>query len=204
MFTINIYLRFALIGLCLIGGTILAILYGFWYAFPFLLTGIILLIGYILLGTVQSAAQFMNAADFEKTEKRLALTLNHKWLFSSNKAYYYMIKGTIAMANKKTDEGEEWLRKAQEVNVPTDNEKAMIELQLGQLSASKNKWQQAQAHYRNVKQLKITEPTIKDQLKEFEKALNNRGQMKAAQRMGGQKGAGAMRPGGKRRRPKMR
>ena len=34
MFTINIYLRFALIFITLVGGVILAFLFGFWYAFP--------------------------------------------------------------------------------------------------------------------------------------------------------------------------
>ena len=39
MFTINIYLRFALIGLGIIGGSLLWSAYGFWYGFPFLLVG---------------------------------------------------------------------------------------------------------------------------------------------------------------------
>ena len=43
MFTINIYLRFALIALLLIGGTLMAIFIGFWYSFPFLLAGVGLL-----------------------------------------------------------------------------------------------------------------------------------------------------------------
>ena len=45
MFSINIYLRFALVALCLIGGTVLAFQFGFWYAFPFLLVGVFLLVG---------------------------------------------------------------------------------------------------------------------------------------------------------------
>lgn len=199
MFTINIYLRFALIALFLGGGIALAFLYGFWYSFPLLLIGLILLVGYVLFGTVQSAAMLMQDADFDKTEKRLNLTLSPKLLYSTNRAYYYMIKGSVAMAKQNMEESEEYLRKAQEIDVPSDNERAMLELQLANIMASRNKWKQAQRHFRNAKKLKITEPNIKEQLNQFEKALSNRGQMKAAQRMGGMQ-----QRGGKRRRPKMR
>ena len=202
MFTINIYLRFALIGLCLIGGMILAFMVSFWYALPILLVGIVLAVGYIFLGTVQSAAMIMQTGDFNKTEDRLKLILNPKWLYATNRAYYYMLKGSIAMARKDTDSSERYLKMAQEINIPTDNEKAMLELQLANINASKGKWKQAQVHYRNLKQLKVSEATIKEQIKEFDKVMQNRGQMKAASRMGGQ--GGMMRQGGKRRRPKMR
>lgn len=204
MLSINIYLRFALIAVFLLGGIALAIAYGFWYSFPLLLIGIALLVGYLLLGTVQSAAMLMQKADLMAAEKRLNLTLSPKLLYATNRAYYYMLKGTIAVNNKNTEEGEMWLEKAKAINVPTDNEKAMIELQLANIHASKNRWKQAKMHFRAAKQLKITDGNIKEQLKQFEKALSNSGQLKAAGRMGGQKGAGVMRPGGKRRRPKMR
>ncbi|MBK8042043.1 MAG: hypothetical protein IPK21_04895 [Haliscomenobacter sp.] len=80
MLTINIYLRFALIAVSIIGGAVLAFAFGFWYAFPFFLAALTLIVGYILLGTVQSAAQFMQATDLEATEKRLNLTLSPKLL----------------------------------------------------------------------------------------------------------------------------
>src|SRR5690625_1789441 len=90
MFTINIYLRLALIVATLGGAIILTSLYGFWYAFPFYLIGIILLVGYILFGTIQSAAQKMQLMDIAGTEKRLNLTLSPRLLYSANRAYYYM------------------------------------------------------------------------------------------------------------------
>ena len=203
MFGINIYLRFALIALTLIGGIVLAVLVSFWYALPILLVGIVLIVGYFLLGTIQSAAMLMQKGDLEATEKRLNMTFNPKWLYATNRAYYYMLKGSIAMARKDVEASEHYLKMAREINVPTENEKAMLELQLANISASKGKWKQAQIHYRNLKQLKVTEPTIKEQIKEFDKVMQNQGQMKAATRMGGQQGA-MIRQGGKRRRPKMK
>lgn len=202
MFTINIYLRFALIALFLGGGIVLSFIYGFWYASIPILIGLVLVAGYIFLGTVTSAAELVQKMDFDGAEKRLNMTLKPKWLYSSNKAFYYIMKGTIAINKKETDEGEKWLRKAKEVEVPTDNEKAMVELQLANIAAMKQKWNQAQLHMRNLKGLTITEPSVKEQIKQFEKALSNRGAAKSAM-MGRKKGM-AIQPGGKRRRPKMR
>ena len=205
MFTINIYLRFALIGLFLIGGTIMAIFLGFWYSFPFLLVGVGLLIGYFLLGTVQSAAQLMQTTDYLGAEKRLDLTWKPNWLYVSNRAYYYIMKGTIAQGLGRKEEAEKYLKIAQQLDLPTDNEKAAVQLQLAGVAAQKEKWNQVKLYMKEIKNLNVTEPTIKDQVKQFEKAIKDRGQLKAARRMGQMpRGGMPMKGGGKRRRPKMR
>lgn len=205
MFTINIYLRFALIALLLIGGTIMAIFLGFWYAFPFLLVGVGLLIGYFLLGTVQSAAQLMQNTDYLGAEQRLNLTWKPNWLYVSNRAYYYIMKGTIAQGLGKNEEAEKYLKYAQTLELPTDNEKAAVQLQLAGAAAQKERWNQVKLYLKEIKALNVTEPTLKDQVKQFEKAVKDRGQLNAARRMGQMpKGGMPMKPGGKRKRPKMR
>jgi tetratricopeptide (TPR) repeat protein len=205
MFTINIYLRFVLMAVLTIGGVIMSFTLGFWYGFPFILAGIILIIGYLLLGTVQSAAMIMSQnTNFLGAEKRLNLTLTPKLLYVSNRAYYYLLKGTIAQGLNRTDEAEGWLQKAQTLKLPTDNEKAAVQLQLAGIAAQKQKWNIAKAHMKNLKSLNVTEQMIKDQIRQFEEALKNQGQMKAAQRMGMMpKGGIPLKPGGKRKRPKM-
>lgn len=206
MFSINIYLRFALIGVLLIGGTLMGIFLNFWYALPFLLAGLVLLAGYILLGTVQSAAMIMqNGTDFLGAEKRLNLTLNPKWLYVTNRAYYFLLKGTIAQGLNRMDEAEEWLQKAQSLNLPTDNEKAAVQLQLAGIAAQRQRWNVVKMYLKNIKDLNVTEQALKDQIKQFELAASQQGQVKAAQRMGMMpKGGIPLKPGGKRRRPKMR
>ena len=69
MFTINIYLKLGLIALCLVGGIVLTIFEGFIYSWPFFLVGIILLVSYLLLGTVASAANLVQTMDFDGAEK---------------------------------------------------------------------------------------------------------------------------------------
>ena len=200
MFTINIYLKFALIALFLIGGTVLAITISFWYAFPLLLVGLGLLASYIFLGTVQSAAEFMQNMDFEGCEKRLDLTFKPEWLYVTNKAFFYLIKGSIAMNAKDSDAAEEWFIKAQNLNLPSDNERAMVQLQLANINAMKGKWNAAKLAFRDIKKLKITEGQLKEQISQFEQALKQRGQTQQVGRHGGRMAV----PGGKRRRPKMR
>ncbi|MEM6316165.1 MAG: hypothetical protein AAF960_00760 [Bacteroidota bacterium] len=202
MITINIYVKLALIAVTLLGGIGLIVAYGFWYGFPFLLVGLVLLATYILLGTVQSAAQLVQESKFEEASKRLDLTLKPEWLYSANHAYYNIIKGNLAAVKKDSAAAEGYFNKAKAIGVASDNETAMLELQLANIAASKNKWQQAKNHFKNLKGLKVTEPQLKDQIKQFEKALKQRGAIKAAGRSG--INAMQMNPGGKRRRPKMR
>ena len=203
MLVINPYLRFALMAVGIGGGIALWVTLGIWYGIWFVIVGLVLLVGYLILGTVSPAAKALQDSDFDKADRFLKLTLTPRLLYATNRAYYYMLKGSIAIARKDTDEGEMWLKKAESVKIPTPNEGAMLQIQLANIAASKGKWKQAQLYYRNAKQLKITDQNIKEQLKQFEKVLNNRGQQKAAARMGKQ-GNAMMGRGSKRRRPKMR
>lgn len=203
MFTINPYLKIALIVVGIGGGILLSVTQGFWYGFPFWLVGLILLVGYVLLGTVASAAKALQTENFDKAEKMLNLTVFPKFLYATNRAYFYMLKGNIALSRKDMENGEKYLKMAEEIEVPSENEKAMLQIQLANIAASKGKWKQAQNYYRNIKNMKITDSNIKEQKKMLEKALQNQGHVKAATRMGNAGGA-MMRQGGKRRRPKMK
>ena len=204
MFTINIYLRFALIALCLIGGVLLSVFVSFWYALPVLLIGIALLVGYILLGTIQSAAPMLQSQDFAGAAQRLNLTWKPEWLYSSNRAMYYMLKGTIAQQRKDNVAAEAYLKQAAEIDLPTDNEKAMITLQLANIAAQRGKWKEAKLLHRDLKDLKVTEPMIKEQMKMFDQAMKQQGQMRHMGVSGGGQRGGVQRGGGKRRRPKLR
>ncbi len=205
MFSINIYLRFALMAVTIIGGILLMFLkgFGFWYGFPLLIIGIALLVGYILLGTVQSAAMMFQSQDLAalpEIKKRLGLTFFPQWLFKYNRAYFYMLHGNIASQEKDFEEAEKQFVKAQEIGLPSDNEKAMILMALANFRAQKNNWAAAENFFRQVKDLKVTEPMLKEQIKEMDKAMKQRGQAQMQMR-GDMRG---FRPGSKRPRPKTR
>ena len=203
MLTINVYLKIALIVVCMILGIWLTAAFGVWYGIWFILISLVLLATYLLLGTVNSAAQFVQQSDFAGAEKRLGLTLSPKFLYVTNRAIFYIMKGSIAMNKKENNEAEALFEQALALKLPSDNEKAMVLLQLANINAMKNKWTASKKFFKDAKKLKVTEGAIKDQIQQFEKAFANRGQAKIAQSMGS-KGHKMMGGGGKRRRPKMK
>ena len=203
MFIIPPYIRFALIAAGIIGGTALWVAFGFWYGFPFLLAGIILLLGYIFLGTVGPAAKAVQMQDFDRGEQLLNLTLKPDWLYSANRAFYYMMRGTIALSRKDLNAAEGYLKQADSIDVPTANEKAMLKLQLAQIEANRRNFPAAKKYLKAAKETNVKLPQITEQIDMLDTALKQSGQVKAAQRMG-KEGHRMMSRGGKRRRPKGR
>lgn len=206
MFTIHIYVKFALIILGFGLGIALTATMGFWYAFPFWLLGIIMLVSYLVLGTVQSSAQLIQDGEFDLAEYRLNLTKFPKLLYVTNRAFYYIMRGTIAAQRKDNSVAEDYFNTALSLKLPSENERAMVLMQLANINATRSNWTAAKNYFNQAKKLNVTQSDIRNQLDYFEKALkNNRGQMKAARSMGKQ-GMRMMKqgPGGKRRRPKMR
>jgi hypothetical protein len=203
MFTINIYLRFALIAVGLIGGIALCVSQGFWYGFFFVLAAIILLIGYFLLGTLNSATMMMQMGDTAGASKQLDLTFFPNLLYQPVRGGFYLIKATMKLQEQKWDEGEELLQKCIEIGLPSDNETAMVHLQLANIAAQKQQWGKAETSLKKAKSYRITEPSLKEQLEQFDKALTQRGtQLKASVRMG--MATGFKQAGSKRRTPRGR
>lgn len=195
MFLINIYLKLAIIVVFLGGGILLSFLpgFGFWYAFPLILIGIGFLVSYILLGTIQSAAQFVETQDFEKADKRLSLTLSPKLLYVTNRAYYYILKGSIATQQGDSATGKTYFKEAEELKLPSDNERALVKFQLAAIYANSGNWNVARHYMRQIDKLDITEQNIKGQIDQLREALKqSRGRnpqaMRQARQMGGKRG----------------
>jgi hypothetical protein len=204
MFTINIYLRLALIAGGILSGIVLWAVYGFWYGFPFLLVGIILLIGYLMLGTILSTNMLVSQQRLDEAEQRLKLTFFPKLLLVGYKGVYYMTHGGIAMQKRDFATAEIWVKKALDAGLPSDNERGAALMQMVMIAAGKNNIKAAQSHFADLKKLNITEPTLKEQVKEIEKQLKQAGQGMNPSTMAMMGGRNGFRPGGKRRQPKMR
>lgn len=200
MFTINVYLRFALIVGGILGGIGLWATFGFWYGFPFLLVGLFLLTGYLMLGTIMSTNMLLSQSRFQEAEARLNLTFFPKILLVGYKGVYYMTHGALAMQKKDFATGEKWLRTALDAGLPSDNERGAAMLQLAMIAASKNQRQSAQNQLNEIKKLNITEGMLKDQIKELEKQLKMLTQAMNPGMVGMMSRGG----GGKRRMPKIR
>ncbi|MBL7805811.1 MAG: hypothetical protein JNL02_18855 [Saprospiraceae bacterium] len=202
MFTINVYLRLALIAGGFAAGAILWAAYGFWYGFPFLLIAIVLLIGYLLLGTILSTNQLLSKMQLEEAEKRLKLTLFPGLLLMGYKGVYYMTHGALAMQKKDMNGAENWLKKALASGLPSDNERGAAMLQLAVVYGSKGNRQSAINQIAEIKKLNITEPMLREQIKDMEKQLKMMQQSMNPSMVGMM--AKGFRPGSKRRQPRVR
>lgn len=203
MFVINIYLRFALIVGGIVGGIVLWASLGFWYGFPFLLIGIIMLAGYLMLGTILSTNQLLGQQRLEEAAARLRLTFFPKILLVGYKGVYHMTHGALAMQKRDFNTAESWLKKALDAGLPSENEKGAAMLQLVMIAAAKNNFKSAQMQFAELKKLNVTEPMLKEQIKEVEKQMKQAGQAMSPSMMGMMGGKG-FRPGGKRRQPRVR
>ena len=153
MFTINIYLRFALIVGGILGGIGLWAAYGFWYGFPFLLVGIVLLIGYLMLGTILSTNMLVSQQRLDEAEQRLKLTYFPKLLLVGYKGVYFMTHGGIAMQKRDFNTAEVWVKKALDAGLPSDNERGAALMQLVMIQAGKNNVKGAQAQFAELERV---------------------------------------------------
>ena len=94
---------------------------------------------------------------------------------------------------------ESHLREASKFDMPSQNETAVIEVQLANLAAQRGNWPEVNKRVKAIRKLKVTEPMVLEQVGMLEKAYRNRGNVKLAQRMGMARGQGS-----KRRRPRAR
>lgn len=199
MFTINIYLRIAGIVASIIIGVVLTMLYGFWYAFPF--------ISYsssitrrVPVGWNCSVCKSTYAdSRYGRGKERLNMTIFPKLLFGPGRSAYYMLKGSLAMQGKDYNEAKELFKESENSKYTTDNEKAMIYLQQANSAAVKQNYKEAAMFVKKTDDLKITEPMIRDQVKQFKQAIGKTGQMNMQNRI-----AAANRGGSKQGRPRMR
>jgi hypothetical protein len=206
MFTINIYLRFALIALGLVGGILLSAAYGFWYGFPFILIAILLLAGYLMLGTIMSTNVLLGQMRFDEAEARLKMTFFPRILLVGYRGVFYMTQAAIHMQRKEWNTSEELLKKALNLGLPSDNERGAALLQLMMIGAQKGNRNLIPTQMAELKKLNITEPNLKAQIKDVEQQLKlakqNPMNPSTLAMMGGRNG---FRQGsGKRPRPRMR
>ena len=131
------------------------------------------------------------------------LTFFPRLLFSANRAYFYMLKGTIAQQRGDKLGAEKYLKGAQEIKMPSDNERAMLEMQMLSISAQRNNMTQVKNHLRNLKKYNVTDESLAEQIRQVERDMKmysqSRGQAMGADKSQMRQSGG----GGKRRRPRM-
>jgi len=156
----------------LLGGVIVSFLpHGLAWSWLLLIPGIILLVGYILFGTITSASQFLQQGKLDEAEERLKLTYKPEWLLKMNRGTYFFILGAIETQRRNFDGAEAYMNQALDIGMPTDDFTAQIYLFLAQISASKNKMNQARTALREAKNLNVSDPQVIGAIKQIESEL---------------------------------
>ncbi|MGB0863310.1 MAG: hypothetical protein ACPG19_09040 [Saprospiraceae bacterium] len=147
------------------------IIWGFGWAFVFWLVFVVFVVGYFLLGTISAASERLNFGDLDGAERILGYTKFPKLLLKMNQAYFKLLQGMIAMQRKDSVKGEALLQEAYDIGLPTDNDRAMVLLNLAYSNHGKRKFQVAKGQLRQIKEMDITDITLLTKVAELEQAL---------------------------------
>jgi len=154
----------------LIGGIIISFLpHGLAWSWLLLIPGIVLTVGYFLFGTLSSASQRMQIGDYEGAEEQLKWTWKPNWMLKMNRGVYHFLLGTIKMQRRQLDAAEVHMQDSLEAGMPNGDYTAQVYLALSNIAASKNKIQPAKNYLKEAKACDITEPQLKDAIKQYEK-----------------------------------
>ncbi len=169
---IPIKLRFLLIAVLLIGGIIVSFMpYGLAWSWLLLIPGIVLLAGYFMFGTLASASKAVQMNDLDKAEEQLKWTWKPNWMLKMNRGVYHFLLGSISMNRRDMTSAETHMQNALTVGMPTGDYTAQIYLFLAQMAATKNKMQVAKNYIKEAKACDVSEPQVKDAIKQLEKQI---------------------------------
>lgn len=153
---------------------VLTVTLGFGWSFIFWIVFVTFVVGYFLLGTISAASLKLNEGDIDGAERILGYTKFPKLLLKMNLAYFRLLQGMIAMQRNDTATGEALLQEAYDTGLPTDNDRAMVLLNLAHLNYSKGKHQIAKTQVRQIKDMGVTDPMLNEKVAEIEQALKVR------------------------------
>ena len=154
---------------------------GSWF---FILIMLILIGKHLVLGTINPAVMKLQTQDFEGAEKLLAYTWRPSWLKFGYHGMYYVIKSQLAFQKNEFKSAEVYSHKALAIDLPDDDAKAMVYLQLigvyiqrTNLNPTMITGQQKtkiKALLQKAKRLHVRNEQIKGQIKELDQILKGR------------------------------
>lgn len=136
-----------------------------------ILVSLILLVKYILIGTVNAAAMQLQIGDFDGAEKILSYTKKPEWLRFSYHGMYYLIKCNIAFQKKDYKTTEIYANKALTLDLQ-DDFKGMIYLQLMNIYGLRKNTHKVKELYAKANKLKVTQLEIKQNIEQVGMMLN--------------------------------
>ena len=109
--------------------------------------------GYFRYGTVWKAFQSIKKNNFTKAKKELSQITKPDLLSKSQKGYYYWALGLIELKNNDLHLAEEYIKKALDFGVRTENDFAIINLNLAQIFYQQEQFHEAYMYLNMAKNI---------------------------------------------------
>ncbi len=132
----------------------------------------LLIWGYFKNGTVYLAFQQMKRENYDNAESLLSKIKNPKLLKKGQKSYYYFIKGFIELNKNNFHESFDYLTQALETGLRTENDTAIVILNLAGIELNRNNYDEAERYIAKTKSLKY-KTELESEILRIEKELNS-------------------------------
>ena len=112
--------------------------------------GALFIVTHILFGTVGAASQILQSGDIPAARAMLKRTLNPKWLYTTQRSYYYMLEGAMQMGEQNNAGASESIKRALENGLGSPAEQSAAMLQLGMVAFQEQNWKEADDYLRRA------------------------------------------------------
>jgi uncharacterized protein HemY len=119
------FVRLLMIAVSLIYG-IKWLYLGEWIGILLILGAVLLTVGYFRYGTVWLAFHALARGNLEKANRHISKINNPDRLGNQSKAYYYWIKGLLALNHGRHEEAKEFLERVEENHLRTANDQSIL------------------------------------------------------------------------------
>lgn len=164
-------IRLVLVLLFLILGVVLHIYTGIESAWYLYLASFLLLITHFLFGNIWAAYGQLRKGNINEADQMVNSIKRPQWLLKQHRAYYFFIKGMIALQRKLLDQSEQHLQQALELGLRTNNDKALVSLNLAHINYTQNKRDAALQFLEKAKSFDSNDLLIKEHIGKLEQAL---------------------------------
>ncbi len=145
------------------------------------LSALILILSYLLFGSVNTALFWLKSGRIDKAEEALNKGIYKvEWLLKSHKAYYYFTKGLIGLYRSQENtpekefhlkEGEDNLLKSLEIGLSRKQERAMAYLNLAHAAFFRRDKAKATEYTQKLKENQTADLQLQKKTEELEAAL---------------------------------
>ena len=163
--------RLILVFLFIVIGVVLHVKTGIGSAWYLYAAAFILMITHFLFGNVLTAFGHLNKGQLKQAESIIDAVKRPDFLLKGHRAYYYFVKGMIALQHKEYPEAEKNLKMALDIGLRTSTDKALTGLNLAHMCFLQQRYPECRDYVARVKTEGSTDLMIKDKLKELEMAL---------------------------------